>query len=54
MKSVYELKPFENELPSMFADRLGLHYTKTVTSEHKKITGNFYSYRNCLLNEFHV
>ena len=31
------------ELPSQFADKLGLEYTKTVTTEFKKSTGQFFS-----------
>ena len=33
----------ENELPSHFADRLGVLYAKTVTTQHKKDNGQFFT-----------
>lgn len=35
--------PIKNELPSHFADRLGINYTKSVTPEHKKSQGQFFT-----------
>ena len=32
-----------NELPSHFADRLGLNYAKSVNQEHKKTNGQFFT-----------
>lgn len=43
MKKIIELRPFDKELPSEFADRLGIHYTETVTVEHKKNNGQFFT-----------
>lgn len=43
MKKVNDIKPNNNELPSKFADRLGIHYTETVTSDHKKTNGQFFT-----------
>ncbi|MFZ1559982.1 MAG: Eco57I restriction-modification methylase domain-containing protein [Saprospiraceae bacterium] len=43
MKTHFEIEPLENELPSAYADRLGIHYTKLVTSNHKKINGQFFT-----------
>ncbi|WP_299581468.1 Eco57I restriction-modification methylase domain-containing protein [Mucilaginibacter sp.] len=39
----FEIFPFENELPSAFADRLGIIYASTVTDEHKKKAGQFFT-----------
>lgn len=36
-------KPIEkiaNELPSQYADRLGVYYAKSVDQEHKKVNGH--------------
>lgn len=35
--------PFEMELPSEYADRLGIYYTKQVTQKHKKESGQFFT-----------
>ncbi len=43
MKTTDSIAPFENELPSDYADRLGIHYSKSVTSEHKKSKGQFFT-----------
>ena len=37
------IQPFANELPSHFADRLGVYYTSLVTQEHKKEKGQFFT-----------
>ena len=37
------LLPNENELPSSYADRLGLQYTSLVSSDHKKGLGQFFT-----------
>ncbi|MGN6605372.1 MAG: Eco57I restriction-modification methylase domain-containing protein [Ginsengibacter sp.] len=41
-KAIY-LKPLNKELPSHFADRLGVLYAKTVTLQHKKDNGQFFT-----------
>lgn len=38
-----DIEPFDTELPSKFADRLGIHYTEKVTNEHKKTKGQFFT-----------
>lgn len=38
-----DLQPFDDELPSYFADRLGVLYAKTVTTQHKKEKGQFFT-----------
>lgn len=38
-----DLKPHENELPSHFADRLGQIYARTVSPQHKKDNGQFFT-----------
>jgi len=43
VKRLTDIKPFDNELPSKFADRLGIHYTETVTTAHKKTNGQFFT-----------
>lgn len=41
---IFELYPAsENELPSEYADRLGVVYASIVTSEHKKENGQFFT-----------
>lgn len=42
-EKVNNIKPLENELPSKFADRLGMRYTQTVTKTHKKNNGQFFT-----------
>lgn len=37
------LDPLLNELPSHFADRLGVCYAKSVNQEHKKANGQFFT-----------
>ncbi|UPT65608.1 MAG: SAM-dependent methyltransferase [Sphingobacteriales bacterium JAD_PAG50586_3] len=38
------IKPvIEGELPSEYADRLGMYYTKAVTTVHKKKEGQFFT-----------
>lgn len=43
MKVYEHIEPFEKELPSQFADRLGLYYTSLVDQEHKKVNGQFFT-----------
>lgn len=43
MAKALEFRPLENELPSHFADRLSMLYTKTVTIKHKKDNGQFFT-----------
>jgi adenine-specific DNA-methyltransferase len=38
-----DINPLTNELPSHFADRVGQHYAKTVTIQHKKNNGQFFT-----------
>lgn len=38
-----ELNPKEGELPSVFAERLGAQYAKSVSQEHKKNNGQFFT-----------
>jgi adenine-specific DNA-methyltransferase len=40
-KTVFQ--PFVNELPAVFADRLGLEYSSKVTQQHKKQLGQFFT-----------
>lgn len=37
------IEPFERELPSNYADRLGIYYTQQVTIKHKKDNGQFFT-----------
>ncbi|HCN85268.1 MAG TPA: methyltransferase, partial [Sphingobacteriaceae bacterium] len=37
------INPIANELPSHFADRLGIYYTSLVNQEHKKENGQFFT-----------
>jgi adenine-specific DNA-methyltransferase len=37
------IEPFNNEIPSEYADRLGIYYTKQVTKKHKKDNGQFFT-----------
>lgn len=39
------VKPFENELPSAYADRLGVQYSSIVSNVHKKDIGQFFTPR---------
>ena len=43
MTAVIDIKPLTNELPSHFADRVGQLYAKTVTTQHKKDNGQFFT-----------
>lgn len=43
MTAVIDIKPFTNELPSHFADRVGQLYATTVTLQHKKENGQFFT-----------
>lgn len=43
MGEFLHIKPLTNELPSQFADRLGQLYAKTVSSQHKKEKGQFFT-----------
>ncbi len=43
MMKIVEIQPFENELPSDYADRLGVLYAKSVSSQHKKDNGQFFT-----------
>src|SRR5882724_2217648 len=43
MKNRNKLLPEPNELPSSFADRMGIHYTSFVSQEHKKERGQFFT-----------
>ncbi len=43
MSKTININPFNQELPSDFADRLGIYYTKQVTTKHKKDHGQFFT-----------
>lgn len=43
MFSLLNNDPIENELPSIYADRLGLFYTSQVNIQHKKDNGQFFT-----------
>jgi adenine-specific DNA-methyltransferase len=43
MTAISGIEPLRNELPSHFADRVGQVYAKTVTNQHKKINGQFFT-----------
>lgn len=43
MSEIININPYDNELPSEFADRLGIHYTQQVTTKHKKSNGQFFT-----------
>ena len=42
IKSI-DILPLNDELPSQFADRLGILYARTVSNEHKKENGQFFT-----------
>lgn len=43
MTKAVNLQPFDDELPSRFADRLGVLYARIVTTQHKKDNGQFFT-----------
>lgn len=43
MNGKINIDPFDKELPSEFADRLGVYYAKQVTQKHKKDNGQFFT-----------
>lgn len=43
MSKIINIEPFKQELPSDFADRLGIYYTQKVTTTHKKVNGQFFT-----------
>lgn len=43
MSKIINVEPFNQELPSDFADRLGIYYTQQVTTNHKKANGQFFT-----------
>lgn len=43
MKERVDIESFDKELPSQYADRLGVYYTKQVTPKHKKENGQFFT-----------
>ncbi|HEX9601460.1 MAG TPA: Eco57I restriction-modification methylase domain-containing protein [Mariniflexile sp.] len=43
MSKIINIEPFKQELPSDFADRLGIYYTQQVTAKHKKENGQFFT-----------
>ncbi len=43
MIQAINFQPLDNELPSHYADRLGLFYAGTVTTQHKKDNGQFFT-----------
>lgn len=43
MKEIEIISPLRDELPSQYADRLGVAYSSKVTNEHKKENGQFFT-----------
>jgi adenine-specific DNA-methyltransferase len=43
MNRIINIEPYKQELPSDFADRLGIYYTQQVTTAHKKVNGQFFT-----------
>ena len=43
MKEIEIISPLHDEMPSQYADRLGLAYSSNVTNEHKKDNGQFFT-----------
>jgi adenine-specific DNA-methyltransferase len=43
MKEIVNIEYLEEELPSEYADRLGIYYTKLVSPKHKKDNGQFFT-----------
>lgn len=43
MSKIINIEPLNQELPSDFADRLGIYYTQQVTASHKKVNGQFFT-----------
>lgn len=43
MSEILDIKPYSQELPSDFADRLGIYYTQQVSIFHKKVNGQFFT-----------
>jgi len=43
MTKKININPFDKELPSEYADRIGIYYTKQVTQKHKKDNGQFFT-----------
>lgn len=43
MENKNSIQPIENEIPSHFADRLGIAYSSSVDQEHKKKNGQFFT-----------
>lgn len=42
-EQIYIIKPWDNELPSSYSDRLGSYYASIATDEHKKDKGQFFT-----------
>lgn len=43
MNTTIDLNPKTNEMPSQYADRLGIFYAQSVNAEHKKENGQFFT-----------
>lgn len=43
MSKTINIEPINQELPSEYADRLGIYYTQQVTTRHKKDNGQFFT-----------
>lgn len=43
MTEKINIEAFNAELPSEYADRLGIFYTQQVTTKHKKDNGQFFT-----------
>jgi len=44
MDKKYSIQPLKQELPSHFADRLGVDYAASVSQQHKKENGQFFTH----------
>ena len=43
MLELFQIEPSDFELPSQYADSLGVQYAKQVTLKHKKDNGQFFT-----------
>ena len=43
MFELFQIEPVDFELPSQYADSLGVQYAKQVTLKHKKDNGQFFT-----------
>lgn len=43
MSNIINIEPFNQELPSDYADRVGVYYAQQMTTKHKKDNGQFFT-----------